>query len=308
MSTELVDTKKVYYAVKWRGITLEYRFKNNDAYLQAVASAEDVIVIMMREREVTIPGLRSHISVLLDTLAHPLIPLSKAIENSGVNSFLTPSELAPIWKEKMNTNFNRWFEYYCILRKLKYTSEPIHYGIAQLVYEGECGIDTVCDICNGVFERFTEQKICEPCLTKEKPGAAEVCEVCDKVYHKSVDLRILSVPCCGPCAEQLCSFCEIDISQGSYYSEETKKHYCEELCFQNSKVGLCSKCQLTPNYCDCPYEEPVQKKKNEKIGLCEVCVTETHRRCPCFEIYYCSEECSKDNWKTHKKTCSYKKK
>ena len=145
MSTELVDTKKVYYAVKWRGINLEYRFKNNDAYLQAVASAEDVIVIMMRTREVTIPTLKVHIAKLLDALAYPLIPLVRAIANQGSPEdkmpALTPSELAPIWKEKMDTNFNRWFEYYCILRKLKYTSEPIHYGIAQLVYEGEKAVD-----------------------------------------------------------------------------------------------------------------------------------------------------------------------
>jgi len=52
-------------------------------------------------------------------------------------------------------------------------------------------------------------------------------------------------------------------------------------------------------------EEPVQKKKNQKIGMCAVCLTETHRRCACREIYYCSTVCSKTDWKAHKKTCCY---
>jgi hypothetical protein len=237
MNTETVtDTTKVYYVVKWRNICLEYEFKNNAQYLDAIAVAETVIVTMLRDKGVTIPILKVHLAKKFDALAFSLVPTVRAMASQGSPGDKMPAlnqkDLLPIWGDKMDENNQGWFSYYHILKKLKFVGD--HCGKQQIFYEA-------------------------PAAQEEVP-----CELCAKDFLKR------NLPSCCP---QICPTCVTLLDVAKEEEEEE--------------------------------EEPVQKKKHQKIGLCAVCLDETHRRCSCKEIYYCSSVCSKKDWKAHKKTCCY---
>lgn len=238
--SSVTDTTKVYYIVKWRSISLEYCFKNNAQYLEAIALAESVIVTMLRERGASIPTLKVHIAKLLDALAVPLVPTVRAIASQGSLEdkmpALTQQDLLPIWGENYGggtglDNYQKWFSYYHILKKFKFVGD--HCGEEQIFY------------------------------TEPEPEVP--CERCSKDFLRDPKINWdLQPQICPPCQDYLL---------GDDDEEEE--------------------------------EEPVQKKKNQKIGMCAVCLTDTHRRCACREIYYCSAVCSKSDWKAHKKTCCY---
>lgn len=46
--------------------------------------------------------------------------------------------------------------------------------------------------------------------------------------------------------------------------------------------------------------------KLEIVATCERCANEGRLRCPCGDVAYCSKECQKKRWKTHKVTCNAK--
>lgn len=47
--------------------------------------------------------------------------------------------------------------------------------------------------------------------------------------------------------------------------------------------------------------------KFHKCGFCQR-IPESPKRCPCFNVTYCNEECQKKHWKVHKEVCDKKKK
>jgi hypothetical protein len=233
MNTETVtDTTKVYYVVKWRNICLEYEFKNNAQYLDAVAVAESVIVTMLRDKGVTIPILKVHLAKKFDALAFSLVPTVRAMCQVGFPGDKMPAlnqkDLLPIWGDKMDENNQEWFSYYHMLKKFKFVGD--HCGEEQIFYD-------------------------EPAAAQEEVT-------------------------CAICFETIC-YCDVQCKNCENFLETD---------------GQCYDCEIKPT---------IAKKKHQKIGLCEVCLTETHRRCSCKEIYYCSSVCSKKDWKAHKKTCCY---
>lgn len=124
----------------------------------------------------------------------------------------------------------------------------------------------------------------------------------EQIFYTEPEPEVL----CGKCGSRnlngQCYDCEICVPCG-----RCSKHFIRDFLIDwETHPQVCPPCvEYLLGDDEEEEEEPVQKKKNQKIGMCAVCLTETHRRCACREIYYCSTVCSKADWKAHKKTCCY---
>lgn len=55
--------------------------------------------------------------------------------------------------------------------------------------------------------------------------------------------------------------------------------------------------------------ETIRKFVHMRANKCVVCGKFDRKllQCPCLKVYYCSKECQRSNWKTHKSSCQIKK-